>query len=323
MANLKETDVWSEGIYQIEEYDPVLGGAEGIANKQPKQLAARTQWLKKKLEAAGVSVVQFDQLLEAVYSGAGLDKNGEGFNENWLMDSLNLLLDDYALKDDVGSAIQIYATVPDTKKEDFICVERYGTMKWSNTHNLYQSTSNLFELADSIGINSTFLWANGAKVPMASYQSLYTKALDRGLVVALGNWKAGVPFFAVNGDQLQLPYIGDDFLRLCGNPASIFTRQTGTYLKTHTSDWTGAPPVGAGAGGGLWFSNADEMWQRTGQASENPPGAKASIGGTIAANSSTGCITGTNPNALHGIPNGNTWIKMRPDALLWSIKINL
>ena len=268
-------------------------------------------------------MVQFDQLLEAVYSGAGLDKNGEGFNENWLMDSLNLLLDDYALKDDVGSAIQIYATVPDTKKEDFICVERYGTMKWSNTHNLYQSTSNLFELADSIGINSTFLWANGAKVPIANYRSLYTKALDRGLVVALGDWKAGAPLFAVNGDQLQLPYIGDDFLRLCGNPSEIFARKSGTWIKTLVGDWTGAAPTGAPAGTGIWFANPDELWQRTGMSSENPPGAVSTLGGVLQDKSSNSAIVGASTQNLHTTPNANHWIKMRPDALLWSIKINL
>ena len=133
MANITETDVWSEGIYQIEEYDPVLGGADGIANKQAKQLAARTRWLKKKLEAAGVSVVQFNQLLEAVYSSAGLDKNGEEFNPDWLMDSINLLTKPFALKADVGSAIQIYPSTPLTKQKDVIYVIGAGLMFWNGT----------------------------------------------------------------------------------------------------------------------------------------------------------------------------------------------
>ena len=41
---------WSEGIYQLETTDPVLGGPNGIANRQAKELAARTQYLKKKQE---------------------------------------------------------------------------------------------------------------------------------------------------------------------------------------------------------------------------------------------------------------------------------
>lgn len=46
MANVTETPVFEEGIYQIETTDPVLGGANGIANVQAKQLANRTAYLK-------------------------------------------------------------------------------------------------------------------------------------------------------------------------------------------------------------------------------------------------------------------------------------
>lgn len=53
MANLKEQEKWEEGIYQIEENDPVLGGENGITNKPIKQLANRTLWLKKFLELLG------------------------------------------------------------------------------------------------------------------------------------------------------------------------------------------------------------------------------------------------------------------------------
>ena len=42
MANLNETDNWANGIYQLEEDDPVLGGPAGITNQPPKQLASRT-----------------------------------------------------------------------------------------------------------------------------------------------------------------------------------------------------------------------------------------------------------------------------------------
>ena len=46
MANVTETPTFEEGIYQIETTDPVLGGANGIANVQAKQLANRTAYLK-------------------------------------------------------------------------------------------------------------------------------------------------------------------------------------------------------------------------------------------------------------------------------------
>ena len=53
MANITEelnNPQWVEGIYQLETTDPVLGGPNGIANRQAKELAARTQYLKKKQE---------------------------------------------------------------------------------------------------------------------------------------------------------------------------------------------------------------------------------------------------------------------------------
>lgn len=53
MANLKEQEKWEDGVYQIEENDPVLGGENGITNKPIKQLANRTLWLKKILELFG------------------------------------------------------------------------------------------------------------------------------------------------------------------------------------------------------------------------------------------------------------------------------
>lgn len=49
MADLPEVNEWPEGIYQLETSDPVLGGPEGIDNRQAKQLANRTKWLKDQL----------------------------------------------------------------------------------------------------------------------------------------------------------------------------------------------------------------------------------------------------------------------------------
>lgn len=45
-----ETPTYVEGIYQIELSDPVIGGADGIANLQAKQLANRTNFLKAAFE---------------------------------------------------------------------------------------------------------------------------------------------------------------------------------------------------------------------------------------------------------------------------------
>lgn len=65
MANLKEQEKWEDGVYQIEENDPVLGGENGITNKPIKQLANRTLWLKKALELFGKKSVPKDLTAES------------------------------------------------------------------------------------------------------------------------------------------------------------------------------------------------------------------------------------------------------------------
>ncbi|MDH3001468.1 hypothetical protein A1D23_13065 [Chelonobacter oris] len=47
MANIKEAATWSSGVYQIEPNDNVIGGENGIANRQAKELANRTAYLKQ------------------------------------------------------------------------------------------------------------------------------------------------------------------------------------------------------------------------------------------------------------------------------------
>lgn len=51
MANLKESAAWESGIYQLETTDPVVGGVDGISNKQAIQLANRTRYLKGEIES--------------------------------------------------------------------------------------------------------------------------------------------------------------------------------------------------------------------------------------------------------------------------------
>ncbi|PNH90835.1 hypothetical protein C1M56_00865 [Vibrio diazotrophicus] len=51
MAGLVEIAQWEDEIYQLETTDPVEGGADGIDNKQAKQLANRTQFLKSKFDS--------------------------------------------------------------------------------------------------------------------------------------------------------------------------------------------------------------------------------------------------------------------------------
>lgn len=46
MGNLTEENRWEDNVYNIETHDPVIGGSNGIANQQARQLANRTQFLR-------------------------------------------------------------------------------------------------------------------------------------------------------------------------------------------------------------------------------------------------------------------------------------
>ena len=50
MANLTLTRQWVENIYQLETSDPVMGGPDGIDNRQAKELGARTNYLKDQVD---------------------------------------------------------------------------------------------------------------------------------------------------------------------------------------------------------------------------------------------------------------------------------
>lgn len=62
MANVTEASTYESGIYQIETTDPVLGGANGIANVQAKQLASRTKYLKERADQVDAAAAGFASL---------------------------------------------------------------------------------------------------------------------------------------------------------------------------------------------------------------------------------------------------------------------
>ena len=65
-----ENPEYPEGIYQIESQDPVLGGPEGVANRQAIQFVSRTAWLKQELQAVkDAATEQIAAVLEAIPAG--------------------------------------------------------------------------------------------------------------------------------------------------------------------------------------------------------------------------------------------------------------
>ena len=73
MANLQETARWETGIYQLETSDPVMGGADGIDNRQAKQLGNRTLWLKNELELMSRTIPAAVTKSDAVNSDSSTD----------------------------------------------------------------------------------------------------------------------------------------------------------------------------------------------------------------------------------------------------------
>lgn len=80
MANLAEQSQWENGIYQIEESDPVQGGANGITNRPTKQLANRTLWLKNELtrqiQAVNQTLATKANQSTQIIAGAGMTGGG-------------------------------------------------------------------------------------------------------------------------------------------------------------------------------------------------------------------------------------------------------
>ena len=64
MSNVPESSEWIEGIYQLEQSDPVLGGPGGIANRQAEQLASRTHFLKESIEQSGATLQEHIEALD-------------------------------------------------------------------------------------------------------------------------------------------------------------------------------------------------------------------------------------------------------------------
>ena len=73
MANLQEAARWETGIYQLETSDPVMGGADGIDNRQAKQLGNRTLWLKNELEQMARTIPAAVTKSDAVNSDSSAD----------------------------------------------------------------------------------------------------------------------------------------------------------------------------------------------------------------------------------------------------------
>ncbi|MFC2527503.1 MAG: phage tail protein [Campylobacter sp.] len=122
MANIKEEKTWEEGIYQLEVTDPVVGGIDGISNKQAKQLANRTGYLREQIENDKNSVdtalakkrdvedsyskTEVDEKLTAIGTTIG-EKLGKSETAADSTKLGGLAADKYALKSEASDGLKI------------------------------------------------------------------------------------------------------------------------------------------------------------------------------------------------------------------------
>ena len=69
MANLNFTRQWAENIYQLETTDPVMGGPDGVDNRQAKELGARTNWLKDQVDGINRDRTGYAPKASPVFTG--------------------------------------------------------------------------------------------------------------------------------------------------------------------------------------------------------------------------------------------------------------
>jgi hypothetical protein len=81
MANLNETDLWVEGVYQLEEDDPVLGGPTGVDNRAPRELANRSRYQRLRNVTPWDATFTYPATVAYVsYGGTTWKSVGESFN---------------------------------------------------------------------------------------------------------------------------------------------------------------------------------------------------------------------------------------------------
>lgn len=139
MATIQENKVtpeWVDDLYQIEMTDPVMGGADGVANRQAKQLGARTQWLKKKYENQEDEFNKYKKSVEsATELKAGVTK---------------LTSDIVRHKDDGGYAVTPQAVV-DYLASQSASVKDVNELRNYESNSLYVTLSGYYTSTPGIG----------------------------------------------------------------------------------------------------------------------------------------------------------------------------
>lgn len=263
MANLPEIDEWSEGIYQIEMTDDALGGdgEEAVANRQAKQLAARTLYLRNLLNLLGT---EFQDHLE--------DVDANPHPQYLLLPEIQALIHAAIVP---GVTARSITNLPAEDIGPIIVIEASEVWVWVSTayYTGYRSPlcgapiagHTLTPLAHEVD-------AVGGTVGKVAYARLWAYAQENSLVVTQSVWTANLGahwFVDIDANNFRLPDLRNQFIRLAAGAPDLDTanvRALGSMqnhqFQDHSHFSTGAGwknSSGNGSGGfGVGSGNAGE-----------------------------------------------------------------
>lgn len=71
MSDITLTPTWEAGIYQLETTDPIMGGLDGISNRQANQLGNRTEYLRQVTDDHETRVTELESSSEVTVNSVG------------------------------------------------------------------------------------------------------------------------------------------------------------------------------------------------------------------------------------------------------------
>lgn len=194
MANIKEEKTWEEGIYQLEVTDPVVGGIDGISNKQAKQLANRTGYLREQIENDKNSVdtaLAKKRDVEDSYSKTEVDKKFTSVGTT------------------IAEKLDKTETAADSTKLGGLAADKYALKS---------------EASDGLKIGSYLLWSSDRTTP-AGFLPADGRRLQKSEYIELFDVIGYT--YGGSGENFNLPKFNDGkFIRATGgNAASLGVSQ--------------------------------------------------------------------------------------------------
>lgn len=236
MANLTPVDILSD-VYQIETTDPVIGGPGGLSNQPNQQLLNRTEWLKNRIQAAGIgvdsSVNQYSGDMDAL-STAGFYWIRSGATNKPSVDSGACLIVGHPEAFEVGDVpayVQFFVTIGTNDLYMRFCVNGIPVTSWERMARAAEITTLNNSLIGSVSrfaMNTPpagWLECDGAAISRTTYADLFAAI--------------GITFGSGDGSTtFNIPDMRGEFSRGWDNgrgvdPGRVFGSSQADELQSH------------------------------------------------------------------------------------------